>query len=812
MSGSGGDVSRFARFLPSSFLLLTFSKKRFQPAPKNIPEDRILVAPSLKTTAAELDSRVGRPVPRGDGHPAPPRKWVLWRVAGTPGGRSHADMNEISPGTWQPKQRLRTAALLVALAVVQVPAPNHARAADAARTSETASALSLRMLQLRTEIAEHDRRYHRDATPAISDSDYDRLKRELRDLEAAFPVLATSLGAWAELGDDRSGLFRTASHREPMLSLEKAYSEAELRAFDRRVSRQLGGGEVEYLIEPKYDGFAISLTYEQGVLVRAVTRGNGLEGDDLTSHLARLRDCPRELRELGPDGRPNPIPQRIEIRGEVFVTSEEFARYNREREATGEPLVTTPRSLAVAAMRRSESEAGCALELVCYAFGECEPISMLPPTQAGWHERMRAWGMPGVDHVWAARGPLEVIAAVEAVRQARANFPFPTDGAVVKLNSLAGQQELGRSESAPRWAIAYKFAPSRRETQLMGITVQVGRTGVLTPVAELAPVELDGATIRRATLHNRAEIARRDVRVGDFVEIEKAGEIIPAIVGLNLAKRPSSAIPYEFPQVCPSCGMPAESRSGEVAIRCSNFDCPAQVRRRLEYFASKEGVEIAGLGPATIDALVSLGGVREPADLYRLKSADLTALGSDRIAGQIEAAIAASRTAELWRFIVGLGLPHVGTVTARELARRYGSLEALANAGAKEEKVPAAVAAYLAEPRQRAMLTALIAVGVQPRAPGAAGSGRSRVAGKVFVLTGTLDSLTRAQATEKIEAAGGTVKSAMTRGVDFLIVGREPGAKREQARAAGVTEIGEAELLEMLTPSEDPKTAEAGNH
>jgi DNA ligase (NAD+) len=697
------------------------------------------------------------------------------------------------------REKLRRLASLLALVVAFAPDAIPARAADAGRASESARALST-MSELRAEIARHDRSYHRDAAPTISDADYDRLKRELRDLEAEHPELATRRGPGSELGDDRSGLLPTAHHREPMLSLEKAYSEADLRAFDRRVARQLGG-EVDYLVEPKYDGFAISLTYEHGVLVRAVTRGNGREGDDLTAHLDRLRSCPRELRTVSANGTSNSIPDRIEIRGEIFVRDEEFKRYNAEREAAGEPAATSPRNLAVAAMRRTD-DAGCSLDLVCYAFGECVPAASLPANQRAWHDRLRDWGLPAVERAWPARGVTEMMAAVGEMRRARAELGYPTDGAVVKVDAIPAQQEIGNSESAPRWAVAYKFAPTRRETEVTGITLQVGRTGVLTPVAELAPVELDGSVIRRATLHNRQEIARRDVRVGDFVSVEKAGEIIPAIVGVNLTRRPASAPPYGFPDRCPSCGGPVESQNGGVAIRCGNFDCPAQVRRRLEYFASRDAVEIPGLGPATIDLLVSAGHVRQPADFYRLNRSQLAVLGPER-ADQIAAAITVSRRAELWRFIVGLGIPQVGPARARELARRYRSLEDLLQAGAQGGEVPAPIHAFLAEPRQRAILSELITVDVKPRGVGEMVVARSAVAGRSFVLTGTLSSMTRAEATEKIEAAGGSVKSAVTKGVDFLVVGQGAGAKRDQARAAGVPEIDEAKLLEMLRGSDE---------
>ena len=672
---------------------------------------------------------------------------------------------------------------------------------------------------LRAEIARHDGLYHRQAAPEISDGDYDALKRKLREWERAFPDVAREVPAVAEVGDDRSGLFKTHRHRERMLSLEKAYSEAELRAFTTRVEKAVGKRELAFVVEPKFDGLAVSVTFEQGRLVRAVTRGNGVEGDEVTAQVLAIAGLPRTLRrpEVGEGGGVKPAV--VEVRGEVYVPFAEFQRVNAEREAAGEPRFANPRALAAGALRQLEAAEVTrrGLAVVFYGIGACEPQTALPVTQRGLHEKIRAWGLPGVSDVWPAIGADGVWRAVQAAEGARAGFAFPTDGVVVKLDEVAGQREAGVGESAPRWAVAYKFATERAETRLRAITIQVGRSGVLTPVAELEPVVLAGSKVARATLHNRDEIARRDVRVGDFVYVEKAGEIIPALVGVNRARRPADAVVFVFPTTCPVCGTAVVQRAGEVAVRCPGASCPAQLRRRIEHFASKAGVDIEGLGPVMIDALVERGAVKALADIYRLRRETMVAPGktAGKAAERVLAAIEASKRAELARVIAGLGIPQVGAVAARELARSCGTLEAVAELGTAA--VPAgaspavrAAAAYFAEAKNRVVVAELIAVGVRPASAvaagagakaavdGGAGEGKRTLAGKTFVLTGTLPTLSRAQATAKIEAAGGTVSASVSARTHYVVAGAEAGAKREQARALKVPVIDEAELVRMI--------------
>jgi DNA ligase (NAD+) len=644
---------------------------------------------------------------------------------------------------------------------------------------------------LRSEIARHDQLYHQKATPEISDADYDQLKRRLAALERSFPREAKNASVSpAEIGDDRSGLFHTYRHRERMRSLDKVYAESELRSFHARMVKTTGHAELDYIVEPKFDGLAVSVTFERGKLVRAVTRGNGVEGDDITANVLQIRGLRHELIDV-----PSRVwPEVIEIRGEIHVPFAEFQRVNAEREGAGESRFANPRNLAAGTMRqldpREVSRRG--LRVVFFGVGACEPMATLPTTQQSFHGLLAAWGLPVIPVTWSARGADELVQAIELLNRARGDFEFPTDGAVVKLDSFRLQREVGVTDTAPRWALAYKFAPQRVETQVRAITLQVGRTGVLTPVAELVPVQLAGSMVARATLHNRDEITRKDIRVGDTVSVEKAGDIIPAVIAVNVDRRPASTQPFVFPRACPECNGAVISSAAEVAVRCTNQSCPAQLRRRIEHFASKACVDIEGLGPTTVEGIVANGWVTDLPDLYRLRREDLLTLArnNEKSVDRLLAAIETSKHAELWRVIHGLGIPQVGAATAKELARQCRNLNAVAESGPK-------IAAILAESRYQTLIANLIAAGVAPESP-TMPAVPVRLTGKTFVLTGTLASLTRAQATAKIEAAGAKVGNSVTRTTDYLVVGAEAGAKLTQARALGVAILNEAALLRML--------------
>ncbi len=645
-----------------------------------------------------------------------------------------------------------------------------------------------RIEALRRELGRHDALYFREATSEISDAEYDRLKQRLADLERTYPQAAREAGLLERIGDDRSGALPTRRHREPMLSLDKAYTPGELRAFHGRLAKVIGHGDLDYVVEPKIDGVAVSVVYEKGRLARAVTRGNGMEGDDITANVLRISGVAPTLPHLAgvlP-------PDLIELRGEIYVPLAEFTRVNAARDQAGEARFANPRNLAAGAIRLASGDemARRGLQVVFFGVGACEPAGARPTTQRALRTTLRGWGLPTVTETWGARGLQELERAVEALGRARAGLAFPTDGAVVKLDAVAQQREVGTSEVAPRWAVAYKFAPERVEAQVRAITLQVGRTGVLTPVAELEPVWVSGSRISRATLHNRDEVARKDVRVGDFVYVEKAGDVIPAIAGVNFARRAATVQAFAFPSTCPSCHAPLVRNEDEAAVRCPYLPCPAQQARRIEHFASNAGVDIEGLGVATIDALVGNGWVKEVPDLYRLRRADLLTLGrnNERTVDRLLAAIERSKGAELWRVIHGLGLPQVGAATAKDLARQCESLAGLAEHG------PRALAA-LADPRFQGLIADLISVGMGSPASAAA---LTALAGRTFVLTGTLPTFTRAQITAKIEQAGGRVSGSVSRGTDYLVAGTEPGAKLEQAAALNISVIDEAGLLQLL--------------
>ena len=695
----------------------------------------------------------------------------------------------------------------------------------------TSAEATQRIADLRVQVARHDGLYYRQARPEITDFEYDRLKRELADLESQFPELKAGDSPTGRVGDDRLEGFATYRHRQPMQSLDNTYSEAELRAFHQRLVKLFASEELVYVVEPKIDGMAVSLTYETGRLVSAVTRGSGIEGDDITANARTLHALPKELKGAGSGGSKGAsIPDFVEIRGEIYMATAEFERINREREEAGEALFANPRNLTAGTIKQLDPRevARRKLEIVLYGLGFCEPAldhlgssgraghgsspregSGHAGTQSGLHAMIKAWGLPTIERFWTARGIDETWKAVQELDHLRHSFSYATDGAVIKLDSFAQQREAGSTSKAPRWAIAYKFAAERAETRLKSITVQVGRTGVLTPVAELEPVLLAGTTVSRATLHNRDEVARKDIRVGDFVQVEKAGEVIPAVVGVNTARRTPECVPYAFPSQCPACGTQTVQYEGEVAVRCPNVNCPAQIRRRVQHFASKSGVDIEGLGEAMVDTLVEKGWVKGITDIYRLRRDDLLTLGKsvEKSTDNLLAAVEASKRADLWRVINGLGIPHVGASAAKELAARFGGLETLAeakrndllNIGGIGETMADAISAYFNDPRNRDLVSRLLNLGVAPTAPvRAAGAGTAVFAGKTFVLTGTLPSLSREEATAKIEAAGGRVTGSVSRKTGYVLARDEAGSKLKKARSLGVPVIDEAEFLLML--------------
>jgi DNA ligase (NAD+) len=693
--------------------------------------------------------------------------------------------------------------------------------------AQPVSEVSARISRLRAEIAAHDERYYRQARPEVSDFDYDQLKRALADLEAAHPAEVAALGTASpvrRVGDDRSEGFARVKHRFGMTTLDNTYDAGELRDFHARLVKALGTDDLAYTVEPKIDGVAVSLTYENGHFTRAVTRGDGEEGDDITANVRTIRALPALLATPPGDdlfSAPSALPQLIEIRGEIYMRDEEFRRINSLQEEAGEPPYANPRNLAAGTIKLLDPAivATRKLEIVLYGLGACEPA---PDTgqgggfdsQSSFQARLRSWGLPVVEKFWAVRGVEAVLASITELDALRREFAYPTDGAVVKLDAFAQQRVVGyRGEGqaarklSPRWACAYKFAPDRAETRILAITLQVGRTGAVTPVAELEPVLLAGTTVKRATLHNADEIARKDVRVGDTVLVEKAGEIIPAVIEVVLGKRPADSAAYVFPSHCPACGTPLVREEGGVKWMCVNPECPEKIRRRIEHFASKACVDIDGLGEEIVELLLSKKLIRGVPDLFHLTQAQLLPLkkSGEVWAGNLVNAIAARRTADLWRVIHGLGIPQVGGAAAKDLARRFRSLEALAEASLNEiiqidgfgEKTAESVRTWFNQPANRVLVAELLAARVKPTPPALAPAG-GPLAGKTLVLTGTLPTLSREQAQAMIEAAGGKVSGSVSKKTHYVVAGDDAGSKLEKARALGVTVLDEVALRALL--------------
>lgn len=673
-----------------------------------------------------------------------------------------------------------------------------------------------RIAELRAQLAHHDELYYRQAKPEITDFDYDLLKQELAGLERLFPAQAEAVGqesSTTKIGDDRTEGFARVKHRLAMTTLDNTYDEGELREFHARLAKVFETEALQYIVEPKIDGVAVSLTYEHGKLTRAITRGDGEEGDDVTVNVRTIQGLPHTLA-----GKPRP--DLVEIRGEIYLREEEFRRINQLQEEAGESAYANPRNLAAGTLKQLDPKlvASRRLEIVLYGLGACFPEVV--DSQSGYRRQLQAWGFPVVEYFKTVVGIDDVVAAIRELDELRRGFAYATDGAVVKVDSFAQQKRMGfrgmaadgRVEAArklsPRWACAFKFAPDRAETRIREITIQVGRTGALTPVAELEPVFLAGTTVKRATLHNAEEIARKDVRVDDAVLVEKAGEIIPAVVVVLVEKRPSGSKPYEFPRKCPVCQTEAQRREGEVVWRCPNPNCPEKVRRRIEHFASKGCLDIDGLGEEMVDLLLRHELIKSIPDIFRLKVSDLLPLkkSGEVWAANLIAGIDARRRADLWRVINGLGIPQVGSAAAKDLARTFRSLPALAEAKEADlfridgfgEKTAQAVLAWFADTANRALLRDLAAAGVDPTPPAAASGA---LAGKTFVLTGSLPTLTREEATARIEAAGGKVSGSVSKKTHYVLAGEEAGSKLDKARTLGVSIIDEAEFLKMTTVS-----------
>jgi DNA ligase (NAD+) len=669
-------------------------------------------------------------------------------------------------------------------------------------------AIRARIDALRREIEEHNYRYYVLDAPTIPDAEYDRLFRELQALEAAHPELVTPDSPTQRVGAAPASAFRQVTHRQPMLSLNNAFSDEEVAAFDRRVREGLGhpADDIEYAAEPKFDGLAVNLTYENGVLVQGATRGDGYTGEDVTANLRTIRSIP-----LGLAG--DTRPALLEVRGEVIMLHRDFERLNQEQRGRGEKEFVNPRNAAAGSLRQLDPRvtASRRLHFFAYGIGACEGC---PPWET--HDAvMRALaGMrfPVSGERAVVRGLDGLLGYFRHIGALRPRLPFDIDGVVYKVNSLADQERLGYVSRAPRWALAHKFPAEEALTVVEDIIVQVGRTGALTPVAKLRPVFVGGVTVSHATLHNQDEIDRKDVRIGDTVYVRRAGDVIPEIVAVVLEKRPHPPPPrfdiLERYPVCPVCGSRVVRLPGEAVARCTGgLYCPAQRKQSLLHFASRRAMDIDGLGEKLVDQLVDQGLVKTPVDLYRLDVPTLARLErmGEKSAQKLIAAIDRSRHTTLARFIYALGIRNVGEATARDLAHHFGSLDALMNADeAALMAVPdigpvvaESIRQFFAEPHNRQVIAGLRRVGVTwPERREA--SARTALTGKTFVLTGTLASMTRDEARERIEAAGGRVSASVSKKTDYVVAGSEPGSKLARARELGVPVLDEAGFLALL--------------
>ena len=666
--------------------------------------------------------------------------------------------------------------------------------------------IARRIEELRAAIEHHNYRYYVLDDPEISDAAYDLLLRELQQLEEANPGLASPDSPTHRVGAPPAATFSPVRHRLPMLSLQNAFSEAELVEFDERVRRFLGREEpLRYALEPKLDGLAIEAIYENGRFVSGSTRGDGTTGEEVGENLRSIRSLPLRLRT---EGGPAPPPY-VEARGEVILRTRDFARLNQEREEAGAPPFANPRNAAAGSLRQLDPRVSASrpLAVLFYGVGDCAGFA--PATEIETLEALRSWGLPVVPGIEQAEGVEGAIAYYRRREAERERLPFEIDGVVVKVDAIELQERLGSVSRSPRWAVAFKFPPRQAQTVLRGVEFSVGRTGVVTPVAVMDPVRIGGVEVERATLHNEDEIRRKDIRIGDTVVVTRAGDVIPAVQEVIPALRTGAERRIAFPAVCPACRATLGREEGQAAWRCTSLACPARLRETIRHFASRRALDIEGLGDKLVDQLVAGGLVRSVADLYRLRKEDLLPLErlAEKSAGNVIAAIGRSRRTTLPRLLFALGIPHVGEQVARVLAAYAGSLERLESASVEEltgvrgigPEIAASVAAFFRHEQNRRTVAALLHNGVQASAESEVGPpGAGPLAGLSFVFTGTLGSMSREEAKGLVTRAGGRAVSSVSRATSFVVVGSDPGSKALQAEKLGVPRLSESAFLALL--------------
>ena len=665
-------------------------------------------------------------------------------------------------------------------------------------TTPDMTALRARAEELRRTLEYHARLYYVEDAPVISDYEYDKLYYELVHLEEAYPELDDPASPTHRVGGKALDKFDKVTHTARMDSLSDVFSYDELGDFLHRVHEILP--DAPFSVEPKIDGLSVSLRYVNGVLTQGATRGDGITGEDVTNNLKTIFDIPLTL----------PEPLDLVVRGEVYMPRAVFERLNAKREAEGTALLANPRNAAAGSLRQLDPNITAQRALSIFVFNFQEGSLYLdghaPETHTETLNRLSELGFTTLQETAICKNHGEIVSHIESLGQKRDDLAYDIDGVVIKLDRLADRTRMGEGTNTPRWAVAYKFPPEQKITRLESVTVAVGRTGVLTPTANLAPVRLAGTTVSRATLHNLDFIRERDIHLGDYVTVQKAGDIIPEVVCAHPDKRDGTERPFEMPTVCPSCGEPVFKEEGEAAVRCTNAACPAQLSRGIEHFASKDAMDIDGLGPQIVEALIQANLIRDPADLYSLKADQIATLErmGEKSARNLVEAIEKSKSAGLERLLFALGIRNIGAVAAAALAARYGTLEAAMEATVEElcgiqdfgEITALCVVNYFSHEQNRALCRRLMEAGLLTQST-AAPTG-DRYAGKTFVLTGTLPTLTRDEASAMIKAQGGKVSGSVSKKTDYVVAGEAAGSKLTKANELGVTVIDEATLLEMM--------------
>ena len=682
-----------------------------------------------------------------------------------------------------------------------------------------------RIESLRQQIRRHEELYYVLNQPEIADAEFDALMRELQQLETEHPDLVTPDSPTQRVGGRVSESFQDVRHAEPMLSLDNAYDEADLRAFDDRVRRALTEAgvsidKVDYVTELKIDGVSIALTYEDGQFVRGATRGNGIIGEDVTRNVRTIRAIPLRLTEK--------IPGRIEVRGEVYLPRQAFEKMNREREEIGEPVFANPRNAAAGALRNLDPALVSKRGLRAFTYQLVDERSR-PPTHGETLERLSYWGLPVEPHWTRCHGIDEVWAFCERFAAERRSLGFDTDGVVIKVDAIDRRRLLGTTSKFPRWAVAFKYPAEQKTTLLKRIDVNVGRTGAVTPFAVMEPVFVGGTTVTMATLHNADDIARKDIREGDWVIVEKAGDVIPRVVAPVPGRRSPDSAPWVMPTTCPVCGSALHREEEEAVWRCENVSCPAKLQRGLEHFASRSAMNIEGLGESLVAQLIEHNLVRDYSDVYKLTTPQLATLTSssqrsdgklierrfgEKNAAKVVEQIERSKDNPLWRLIYGLGIRHIGERGAQVLARAFGSMAAIATASLEQLQSTGDVGPVLAEsvrswfdePRNRELIDRLRQAGVRTEVPEEerqAAAGPKPLAGRTYVITGTLESMSREQATEALEGLGAKVAGSVSKKTTGVIVGAEAGSKADKARELGIPTLDEQQFTALiLNPTE----------